>query len=163
MAPAYGVVGGDEAAYARDMTSYDPTTALIVVDCQNDFADPEGSLYVEGAGQVLAVVNRHVVSAIAAGAPVGYTQDWHPEATPHFEKDGGIWPVHCVKGTWGADFHPRLLVAGPSVHKGSNGEDGYSGFTMRDPVSGEETPTGLDSLLRSLGVERTVVVGLAQD
>lgn len=145
------------------MTSYDPTTALIVVDCQNDFADPEGSLYVEGAGQVLAVVNRHVVSAIAAGAPVVYTQDWHPESTPHFEKDGGIWPVHCVKGTWGADFHPRLLVAGPSVHKGSNGEDGYSGFTMRDPVSGEETPTELDSLLRSLGVERTVVVGLAQD
>jgi nicotinamidase/pyrazinamidase len=145
------------------MTSYDSKTALIVVDCQNDFADPEGSLYVEGAEEVLAEVNRHIVSAIAAGAPVVYTQDWHPESTPHFQKDGGIWPVHCVKGTWGAEFHPRLLVAGPSVRKGSNGEDGYSGFTMRDPVSGEETPTELDGHLRSLGVERTVVVGLAQD
>jgi nicotinamidase/pyrazinamidase len=145
------------------MTSYDPKTALIVVDCQNDFADPEGSLYVEGAEDVLAEVNRHIVSAIAAGAPVVYTQDWHPESTPHFQKDGGIWPVHCVAGTWGAEFHPRLLVAGPSVRKGSNGEDGYSGFTMRDPVSGEETPTELDGHLRSLGVERTVVVGLAQD
>ena len=37
-----------------------------------------------------------------------YTQDWHPESTPHFAKDGGIWPVHCVGGTWGADFHPAL-------------------------------------------------------
>lgn len=145
------------------MTSYDSKTALIVVDCQNDFADPEGSLYVEGAEEVLAVVNRHIVSAIAAGSPVVYTQDWHPESTPHFQKDGGIWPVHCVKGTWGAEFHPRLLVAGPSVRKGSNGEDGYSGFTMRDPLSGEETPTELDGHLRSLGAERAVVVGLAQD
>lgn len=145
------------------MTTYDLKTALIVVDCQNDFADPEGSLYVEGAEEVLAAVNRHIVTAIAAGAPVVYTQDWHPESTPHFQKDGGIWPVHCIEGSWGAEFHPRLLVAGPSVRKGSNGEDGYSGFTMRDPVSGKETPTELDGHLRALGVERTVVVGLAQD
>lgn len=145
------------------MTDFNPRTALVVVDCQNDFADPEGSLYVEGAADVLAHTNRQIVRAVAAEAPVIYTQDWHPESTPHFQKEGGVWPVHCVAGTWGAEFHPRLLVTGPSVKKGSNGEDGYSGFTMRDPETGEETPTELDSLLTDLGVEATVVVGLALD
>ncbi|HEX7098214.1 MAG TPA: isochorismatase family protein [Acidimicrobiia bacterium] len=142
---------------------FDARTALVVVDCQNDFADPKGSLYVTGGEEVVATVNRYIVTAIAAGAPVVYTQDWHPESTPHFEKDGGIWPVHCVMDTWGADFHPWLIVAGPSIKKGSNGEDGYSGFTMRDPETGEEMPTALDSTLKEMGVERVVVVGLALD
>ena len=145
------------------MTHYDESTALVVVDCQNDFADPEGSLYVSGAADVLAVVNRNVVAAIAAGSPVVYTQDWHPETTPHFEKDGGTWPVHCVADTWGAEFHPRLVVAGPSVRKGVNGEDGYSGFTMADPETGDETPTQLDGMLRDLETRRIVIVGLALD
>ncbi len=145
------------------MTRYDQTTALVVVDCQNDFADPEGSLFVNGADEVLAVANRNVVAAVAGGAPVVYTQDWHPETTPHFQKDGGTWPVHCLAGSWGADFHPRLVVAGPSVRKGVNGEDGYSGFTMADPESGEETPTALDGMLRELDTERVVIVGLALD
>ena len=145
------------------MTSYAPTTALIVVDCQNDFAAPEGSLFVNGAERVIAEVNRHVISAVSAGAPVVYTQDWHPESTPHFEKDGGIWPVHCVAETWGAEFHPRLVVVGPGVRKGSNGEDGYSGFTMRDPETGEETPTELHEMLQSRRATGVVVVGLALD
>ena len=49
------------------------------------------------------------------------------------------------------------------VRKGSHGEDGYSGFMMRDPKTGEETPTELDGILKDHGVERVVVVGLAQD
>ena len=65
---------------------------------------------------------------------VVYTQDWHPPSTPHFAKDGGIWPVHCVADSWGAELHPRLRVAGPVVHKGVSGEDGYSGFTMPRPA-----------------------------
>ena len=145
------------------MTSYDPMTALIVVDCQNDFAAPEGSLFVNGAEEVISEVNRHVISAVSVGALVVYTQDWHPESTPHFEKDGGIWPVHCVAGSWGAAFHPRLVVAGPGVRKGSNGEDGYSGFTMRDPETGEETPTELHEVLQGSRVTGVVVVGLALD
>ena len=92
-----------------------------------------------------------------------YTQDWHPPRTPHFVTDGGPWPVHCVRDTWGAAFHPDLVVAGRSVRKGTGGEDGYSGFTMRDPTSGDDASTGLDELLRPLGVERVVVVGLALD
>lgn len=145
------------------MDLYDASSALVVVDCQNDFADPEGSLYVSGAAEVLATVNRNVVAAIAAGSPVVYTQDWHPESTPHFQKDGGTWPVHCLADSWGADFHPRLVVAGPSVRKGVNGEDGYSGFTMADLETGEETPTELDSMLRDFEARRAVIVGLALD
>lgn len=146
------------------MTAYAPDTALIVVDVQNDFADPGGSLYVPGGDtQVVPAVNRQISLALAAGASVFYTQDWHPERTPHFAIDGGIWPVHCVAGTAGADFHPDLRVEGPSVHKGARGEDGYSGFTMRDPVSGDEIPTGLASMIREAGCGRVVVVGLALD
>ena len=145
------------------MTQYTPTTALVVVDVQNDFADPQGNLFVSGGEQVVASCNIEIVRALAAGSFVVYTQDWHPESTPHFQKDGGVWPVHCVADTWGAEFHPRLLVAGPTVRKGSNGEDGYSGFTMRDPESGETTPTALESLLRGHGIDDVVVIGLAFD
>ncbi len=142
---------------------YDPETALLVVDVQNDFADPKGSLFVRGGQRVAERCSEEAREAHGAGAFIVYTQDWHPESTPHFAKDGGIWPVHCVAGTWGAQFHPALAVLGPSVKKGSNGEDGYSGFTMRDPVSGETKPTELEGLLRERGIERVVIAGLATD
>ncbi len=145
------------------MISYDDRTALVVVDVQNDFADPKGSLFVEGGDGVVPRVNIEVMRALAAGAFIVYTQDWHPESTPHFEKDGGIWPVHCVMDTWGAELHPGLDVSGPVVRKGSNGEDGYSGFTMRDPETGEEIPTPLREMLLERDIERVVVVGLALD
>jgi nicotinamidase/pyrazinamidase len=143
--------------------SYDNRTALVVVDVQNDFADPKGSLFVEGGDGVVPRVNIEVMRALAAGAFPVYTQDWHPESTPHFDKDGGVWPVHCVMDTWGAELHPGLDVSGPVVRKGSNGEDGYSGFTMRDPETGEEIPTPLREMLVERDIERVVVVGLALD
>jgi nicotinamidase/pyrazinamidase len=142
---------------------YDPATALIVVDVQNDFADPHGSLSVAGGAEVVPVINAEVEAALAAGGKVFYTQDWHPPSTPHFEKDGGIWPVHCVAGTWGARLHPELRVEGPIVRKGANGEDGYSGFTMRDPETGETGPTELEEMLQAAGISRLVIVGLATD
>jgi nicotinamidase/pyrazinamidase len=142
---------------------YGPNTALIVVDMQNDFADPKGSLFVQGAADVLPMVNSEARLAREAGAFVVYTQDWHPESTPHFAKDGGVWPAHCVAGTWGAEFHPDLSVIGPAVRKGANGEDGYSGFTMKDPTTGETKPTELEGMLREGGIKSTVVVGLATD
>jgi len=144
------------------IASYDDTTALIVVDVQNDFADPVGGLYVRGGEAVVPLVGVEVAAAQNAGATVVYTQDWHPEDTPHFEKDGGIWPVHCVADSWGAELHPELLVHGPVVRKGTSGEDGYSGFSVRDPVSGVPAPTQLQSLLDP-SVRRLVVVGLAGD
>jgi nicotinamidase/pyrazinamidase len=143
--------------------SYDASTALVVVDVQNDFADPAGSLSVVGGSEIVPVVNREVQAALEAGASIVYTQDWHPPDTPHFAKDGGIWPVHCVEGSWGADLHPDLRVEGPVVRKGSHGEDGYSGFTMRDPETGETRPTDLEDLLREREIEHLVVVGLATD
>jgi nicotinamidase/pyrazinamidase len=143
--------------------TYGPVAALIVVDVQNDFADPAGSLSVSGGEQVIDAVNTQVEAAVSAGAFVTYTQDWHPAVTPHFARDGGIWPVHCVAGSWGAELHPRLVVAGPVVHKGVNGEDGYSGFTMRDPMTGLTAPTELEGLLRARAIERVTVVGLATD
>jgi nicotinamidase/pyrazinamidase len=145
------------------MADYDGTTGLIVVDVQNDFADPKGSLYVREGERVVPVANREVARARAGGVLVAYSADWHPQSTPHFAKDGGIWPVHCVQGTWGAEFHPDLDVAGPVVRKGSGGEDGYSAFSVRDPHSGRRRGTELERILRQHGVERLVIVGLATD
>ncbi len=147
---------------ARGIGDYDRQTALLVVDVQNDFTDPAGGLYVLGGEDVVDPVNIEVAAAQNAGATVVYTQDWHPESTPHFAKDGGIWPVHCVGGTWGAELYPNLIVHGPVVRKGTGGEDGYSGFSVRDPVTGAATPTQLQSLLPP-EVRRLVVVGLAGD
>jgi len=138
-------------------------TALVVVDMQNDFADPAGSLPVRGAEGTFPVINDEVTLARQSGSLVVYTQDWHPAHTPHFEQDGGIWPVHCVQETWGAELHPALQLDGPVVRKGTGGEDGYSGFTMRDSASGGTRPTELDRILRARDVRRLVVVGLATD
>jgi nicotinamidase/pyrazinamidase len=145
------------------MRPLDQATALIVVDVQNDVADPAGTLAVTGAADVVRAANEAAAAVRAAGGSVAYTADWHPAHTSHFAQDGGIWPVHCVGGTWGAAFHPDLLVDGPVVRKGTSGEDGYSGFTVRDPASGVTTPTELASLLRAAGIEQVVVCGLATD
>ena len=146
------------------MSAYDPRTALLVVDVQNDFADPSGSLYVEGGEQIVPVVNAEIRRAREGGAPVVYTQDWHPEHTPHFQRDGGIWPVHCVEDTPGAAFHPDLLVADDLVvRKGHDGRDGYSGFSVRDPLSGERADTVLHEMLTQHGIDRLVICGLATD
>ena len=147
------------------MVDYDDRTALIVTDIQNDFADPKGSLYVHDGEHVVEAANREIARARAGGATIVYTQDWHPPTTAHFAKDGGTWPVHCVHDTWGAMFHPDLVVAGDSeiVRKGTGGEDGYSGFTVRDPSSGAEEGTRLERLLHDHHVRRVVLVGLATD
>lgn len=142
---------------------YTTTTALLVVDVQNDFADPSGSLYVEGGEEAIDYINDQIANASKAGATVVYTQDWHPETTPHFEKDGGVWPAHCIADSHGAQFHPKLDVIEDAtfIKKGVGGEDGYSAFTVRDPVSGEESPTGLEDELE--GIDAVAIVGLALD
>ena len=147
------------------MPDYDTRTALLVVDVQHDFADPVGSLYVRGAEEIVPLVNDEVASAVDAGALVVYSQDWHPESTPHFEKDGGIWPVHCVHDTWGAEFHSELRVVedAPVIRKGIMGEDGYSAFSVRDPRSGESWETALGTLLRDRMIRHVVICGLTTD
>jgi nicotinamidase/pyrazinamidase len=147
------------------VVQYDLRTALIVVDVQNDFADPRGSLYVRRGEEVVPFLNREIERAFDGGASVVYTQDWHPPVTPHFRKDGGIWPVHCVRDTWGAQFHPGLRVAESAtiVRKGEDGGDGYSGFSVRDPQSGDVTATRLESILRARDADTLVIAGLATD
>jgi nicotinamidase/pyrazinamidase len=142
---------------------YDDRTVLLAVDIQNDFADPDGTLSVPGGHEIIPLVNREIDRAREEGDGVLYTQDWHPPETPHFAAFGGIWPVHCVAGTWGAAFHPDLTVDGAVVRKGQDGRDGYSGFSVRDPRTGETAPTVLEGLLRARRAERIVIVGLATD
>ncbi len=147
-----------------DVATYDDRTALVVVDVQNDFADLAGSLYVHEGDAIIERINEEIRAAREADALVVYTQDWHPEVTPHFQPYGGVWPVHCVQGSWGSEFHPSLDVdEGEVLKKGTEGEDGYSAFTVRDPESGEIEPTPLESMLRARDIDEIVVVGLAAD
>ncbi|HEY5629459.1 MAG TPA: isochorismatase family protein [Candidatus Limnocylindrales bacterium] len=147
------------------MRRYGSGVALLVVDMQNDFADPRGSLHVAGAEAIVPVINAQIALARQSRSMVIYTQDWHPTRTPHFAIDGGTWPVHCVARTWGAELHPTLDCAqgSPMILKGTNGEDGYSAFTMRDPATDATVPTPLEPLLIESGVSSVVVVGVATD
>jgi nicotinamidase/pyrazinamidase len=152
-----------ESWAASDATRYGPNVALVVVDVQNDFADPSGSLSVKGGAEIVPLLNAEIERALQAGAAVVYTQDWHPAHTPHFAQDGGIWPVHCVADGPGAELYPDLIVKGPVIRKGTHGEDGYSGFSMRNPAGGVPVPTDLDATLARGGATRLVVCGLATD
>jgi nicotinamidase/pyrazinamidase len=147
------------------MDRYGPRSALIVVDMQNDFVHPDGSLFVRGAPGAVAAVNAEIAAAVDAGALVVYTQDWHPADTPHFVERGGTWPPHCVRDTWGAELHADLDVVDDAivVKKGTGLEDGYSGFTVLDLSSDADLPTELDAILREHRIEHAVVVGVATD
>jgi nicotinamidase/pyrazinamidase len=129
--------------------------ALIIVDVQNDFC-PGGSLAVARGNEVVAPLNRLAGEFLDRNEPVFKTRDWHPEKTKHFAAYGGTWPVHCVQGTRGAEFHPMLLddPRETIISKGIDERaDGYSGFDG----------TNLARLLREEGVEEVWVGGLATD
>jgi nicotinamidase/pyrazinamidase len=146
---------------------------LLIVDVQNDFC-PGGALAVPGGDEIVQVVNK-----LAAGfSHVILTQDWHPAGHASFasshpgkkpfdtiEVSYGqqtLWPGHCVQGTQGAAFHPRLDVphAELVLRKGyRRAIDSYSAFREND----RRTPTGLASYLRERGLERITVCGLATD
>ncbi|MEZ5255693.1 MAG: isochorismatase family protein [Ilumatobacteraceae bacterium] len=133
-------------------TEYRPSDALVVVDVQHDFADPAGSLYVAGGETIVAAIAAEMTAIRVAGGTLVVTQDWHPPVTPHFATDGGTWPVHCVRDTWGAELHRDLPSdADLVVRKGTTGADGYSAFSVADPVSGVVAPTGLAGYLRERG------------
>ena len=149
------------------------TEALIVVDLQNDFC-PGGALPVVDGDAIVPLVNR----LLAQASVRVLTQDWHPPQHRSFAANhpfakpfdrglvGGVeqvlWPVHCVEGTSGAQFHSGVETdrADLILRKGGNGAlDSYSAFFENDRV----TPTGLDGYLRCRGVEAVAVVGLALD
>jgi nicotinamidase/pyrazinamidase len=128
--------------------------ALIIVDYQNDFARPDGALSVPAGEEVAGHINELARSG-------GYelvlaTRDWHPPDHGSFTERGGIWPVHCVQGTLGAELHPALDTAPVDaiVDKGQDpGTEGYSAFDA----------TSLAETLRARGVDAVTVVGLATD
>lgn len=134
--------------------------ALIVVDIQNDFC-PGGSLGVAEGDLVIPIINDYLELAAAAGIPIYATRDWHPRDTIHFQQYGGPWPVHCVQGEPGAQFHPALRLPSSAriVSKGtSNRDDGYSAFEGH-----LDDKTDLVTALRAAGVRRIFVGGLATD
>ncbi|ADH63029.1 isochorismatase hydrolase [Allomeiothermus silvanus DSM 9946] len=117
-------------------------TALIVVDMQNDFVEPEGALFVPEAPKTLPAIRRLLERAREAGVKVVYTQDWHPEEDPEFK----IWPRHAVQGTWGAQIVDELRpLPGETVLPKAR----YDGFYG----------TPLDHLLHLWGIKNVVVVG----
>ena len=135
-------------------------TALLIIDVQNDFC-PGGALAVARGDRVVPVLNAYIRRVRATGGSVFASRDWHPPETRHFNTRGGPWPVHCLQGTPGAEFHGDLdLPAGATIiTKGDNPEDhGYSAF---DGVTPDGNP--LAEALRDAGVSRVLLGGLATD
>lgn len=122
---------------------------LLIIDVQNDFC-PRGALAVYDGDKVVPVINQIINKFDLVLA----SKDWHPEDTIHFEN----WPVHCVRNTKGAEFHPDLKVdkIDQILLKGTgNRNDGYSAF--------EATNLYLDKFLKEKGINELYVTGLATD
>ena len=132
-----------------------PRLALVVVDVQRDFC-PGGSLAVRGGDAVVPGLNRLVEAFQKARLPIFFTRDWHPADHISFKNRGGPWPPHCVMGTVGAEFHPKLRVPPGStvVSKGSDpGKEAYSAFEGTD----------LAQQLRARKVSEIIIGGLTTD
>jgi nicotinamidase/pyrazinamidase len=127
---------------------------LLVVDLQNDFVS--GSLAVPLAAEVVEPLNQAIQAFAARGLPVFASRDWHPPDHCSFKAQGGIWPVHCVAGTAGADFVDGLRLPRDAIliYKATDrGTEAYSA------LSG----TVLAAEIEARGVERLFIGGLATD
>lgn len=129
--------------------------AMLLVDVQVDFL-PGGNLAVRRGDEVVPALNRYVAAASRSSVPVFASRDWHPRNHCSFRARGGPWPEHCVAGTPGAAFAPGLDLPRDAVviSKATTAEaDAYSAFQGTD----------LAQRLRTLGVRRLLVGGLATD
>jgi len=127
--------------------------ALVIVDFQNDFT-PGGALAVRDGDAIAARIDE--LARSGDYDLVVATRDWHPPDHGSFAAQGGPWPVHCVRGTPGAELHPALdrALVDVVVDKGQDpGTEGYSGFEA----------TNLAELLRERRIDHVTVVGLATD
>ncbi|HYA19303.1 MAG TPA: nicotinamidase [Burkholderiales bacterium] len=132
-----------------------PGDALLIVDVQNDFL-PGGSLAVPKGDEIIPVLNRQIARFAKLGLPVIATRDWHPPDHCSFHQAQGPWPSHCVANSAGAQFAPalRLPTEVRVISKATYPDrDAYSGFSGTD----------LDQFLRSRGIRRLFVGGLATD
>jgi nicotinamidase/pyrazinamidase len=129
--------------------------ALVIVDFQNDFC-PGGALAVPDGDAIAGRVNE--LAASGDFDLVVATRDWHPPDHRSFAAQGGPWPVHCVAGTPGADFHPALDTdrIEATFTKGEHAA-AYSGF------EGHAGSIGLAAWLRMREVSDVDVVGIATD
>ena len=133
--------------------------AIIVVDVQNDFVEG-GALAVSGGRALVPKINDFVQRA-GQDALVIFTMDWHPANHSQFKEKGGIWPVHCVQGTPGAELVRELEIPAGSeiVRKGTQPErDGYSGFEGEN-----RRGQTLQEILQERGIRRVYVCGIATD
>jgi nicotinamidase/pyrazinamidase len=124
------------------------------VDLQNDFVS--GSLAVPQAGEVVEPLNRAIEAFAARGLPVFASRDWHPPDHCSFRTRGGIWPVHCVAGTAGADFVDDLRLPPDAVQI-------YKATERTTEAYSALSGTSLAAELRARGVERLFIGGLATD
>jgi nicotinamidase/pyrazinamidase len=125
--------------------------ALLIIDFQNDFTGG-GALEVPGGDEIAEPVQRLAQRFDLVVA----TRDWHPPDHSSFVTEGGAWPVHCVRGTHGAEFHPAMAEVNVDavVDVGRERDDeGYSGFEKSD----------LAPILRDRDVDEVYVCGLATD
>lgn len=129
--------------------------ALVLVDVQNDFL-PGGNLAMPHGDEVLPALNRAVEVFLGRDLPIFATRDWHPADHCSFRARGGPWPPHCVAGTPGAEFAPRLALPATVIvisKAGGGDTDAYSGFQG----------TALHRMLQERGVRRLFIGGLATD
>lgn len=129
--------------------------ALLIVDVQNDFL-PGGQLAVPEGEAVIPALNRTMEFFLQQGLPIIATRDWHPLGHCSFKQQGGPWPEHCVAQTPGAEFPSTLKLpkSGHIISKASKSdEEAYSGFQGTD----------LDAHLKSQGIRRLFIGGLATD
>lgn len=135
-------------------------SALIIVDIQNDFC-PGGALPVPHGDSVVPAMNRYIALFSLLKLPIFASRDWHPAKTAHFREFGGIWPVHCVQGSAGADFHSELQLTPDTIviSKGmDSAKDDYSAFSGVD-----DHGTPLAELLVNLEITDLYIGGLATD
>ncbi|MBU1998440.1 MAG: bifunctional nicotinamidase/pyrazinamidase [Candidatus Omnitrophota bacterium] len=134
--------------------------ALLIVDVQNDFC-PRGALAVSEGDKVVPVINRYIRVFLRRKLLIFSCRDWHPKKTKHFKSFGGLWPEHCVQGTRGARYHPKLKLPKNTiiVSKGMEPEkDSYSSFQAKDKAG-----HSFYSVLKELGAKELYIAGLATD
>ncbi len=138
--------------------------ALLIVDVQNDFTEG-GALGVEGGAALAGRITEHLAGHGDAYAVVAASRDWHDAANDnggHFSDHPDFvdtWPVHCVAGTPGAEYHPALDLCRVGVHvRKGQGRPAYSAF---EGVGADGR--GLAEVLAEGGITDLDVVGIATD
>ena len=140
---------------------------LLVVDVQNDFCEG-GALGVDRGARVASGITDHIEAHGSDYAVVVASRDWHDADNDnggHFALHGEApnfvttWPVHCVAGTTGAEYHPDLTLPDNTSHvKKGQGMPSYSMFEGHS-----DDGHTVEEILTNAGVTEVDVVGIATD